>query len=180
MIDVKERDRLKENTDKLKAIKASSEKVREWLTLNNELIRQKKQLLNTKENSKINYLKREYIELLTNAVDELSEDPEVSSYIKASEKVLSTLSSRSAFMRGIKSTYPELHAWIALNKKRAYYEDMLLKDISSFCFDDLSELNVVVKKLNEINTELQNFRKKYPDSVEEWEALYKLKNILRQ
>ncbi len=180
MLDVlEEKDRLKELTDKLIQVKESSSNVKEWLAINQEVFRQQKHLNMLSSDSKIYELKKEYIDTLNEFLTELSESKEVQNYIRISEKISTTLSSKSSFMRKIKSDSPELHSWIAINKKRAYYEDSIRSIMIQSGFRDQESLNKLVENLRQVNIELANFRKMYQESVDKWEELYSLKSVLK-
>lgn len=151
--------------DKLNLIRAKSKKVRDYDLIKKEYKSISKSIEKmTEDDGIVKEVRQKYLDILRLSIKELEKDKNVQEYMQVYFSISDILSLLSQSMNDLKKSCPELHAWIALNKKRAYYEDKLSEDASNF---------KDIEALKETKVAIANFRFLHKDSVDKWEEMYR-------
>ena len=165
----KERNKIAEVADRLMKIKNDSDVVKDYLLIAREL-RRIKMLMEKMDTDTIIYKTRmEYRIILENTLNTFLEDDNVKKYIETFEEITDMLNYTSSSMQKLRESNPELNAWIALNQKRAYFEEKLFEDPSNY---------KIQEQLEAVKNAIEAFKKLHKGPVEQWEEYYKLRHSI--
>ena len=163
-------EKIQEIGSRVVSLKNSSAYVRDYSALTKELRHMKKSIETMPENT-IFVMRKAYISLLEEKMEELKTIDDVKKYIAICDEFSAITDETSSSMKSLKRKNPELYSWIAMNQKRAIFEKLVEEEPQRYAEHS--------KILEAVKRNIKEFHRQHKESVDEWEKLYNMKHLIR-